>query len=188
MRFRVIPTKVHGVVDLVTGPALIAAPTVLGLNGKRASALAPRVLGTAAAAYSPLTDYEFGVKRVVPLRAHLALDALGGVALAAAPWLTGAARKGPRHWLPHAVLGGNEVLFALTTRTQRPRAARMRQAVDSIADRVPRKALVAGGAVTVAAACLVAWRQGVRGRTEHEAHWAGEPAETRRPSPETVNA
>lgn len=159
MRFRVIPTKVHGVVDLVTGPALIAAPTAFGLDGKRMSALAPRVLGTASAAYSPLTDYELGVKRVLPLRAHLALDALGGAALAAVPWITGAARKGPRHWLPHAILGGNELLLALTTRTEQPRAARARGAVDDFAARVPRKTLMVGGAAVVALVGLAAWRR-----------------------------
>jgi hypothetical protein len=187
LRFRVIPTKVHGVVDLVTGPALIAAPAALGLNGTRASALAPRVFGAAAAAYSPLTDYELGVKRVLPLRAHLALDALGGAALAAVPWITGAARKGPRHWLPHAVLGGNELVLALTTRTERPRTARARAAAESLARRVPRSALVAGAAAPIAVAGLVAWRRAAQARAKRSA-WAGEPAETRRPSPETANA
>lgn len=165
MKFRVIPTKVHGVLDLVTSPALIAAPTALRLNGTRASALAPRVLGTAAAAYSPLTDYELGVKRVLPVRAHLALDALGGMALAAAPWITGAARKGKRHWLPHAILGGNELVLALTTRPAAPRRSRARAAVDAVAARVPPKALVAGGVAAVAVGGLLAWRR--RGPGEH---------------------
>jgi hypothetical protein len=188
LRYRVIPTKVHGVVDLVTGPALIAAPTAFRLNGTRAAALAPRVFGAAATAYSPLTDYELGVKRVLPLRAHLALDALGGVALAAVPWISGAARKGPRHWLPHAVIGGNEFLLALTTRTERPRAARARTAVASLASRLPRGAVIAGTAAPIAVAGIVAWRRAMRDRAKHPAAWSGEPAETRRPSPETANA
>jgi hypothetical protein len=143
------------------------------------------VLGAAATAYTPLTDYELGVKRVLPLRAHLALDAVGGAALAAVPWITGAARKGPRHWLPHAVLGGNELLLALTTRTEQPRRARARAMVDSFAERVPRKALFAGGAAAIGLAGFAAWRRRERPQTNQ---WAGEAAETLRPAPEAANA
>ena len=100
MNLRIVPTKAHAAVDMATGPALIAAPTLLRMNGNTGATIPPRVVGSLATAYSLLTDYELGLKRVVPMRAHLALDALGGVALAATPFLTGASKKGYRHWLP----------------------------------------------------------------------------------------
>jgi hypothetical protein len=125
MKTRVIPTKVHGVLDYVTAPALAAAPELFGLNGGRASALAPRVAGTGAAVYSALTDYELGVRRVIPMRVHLLLDAASGAALATAPWLFGSARKGVRHWLPHALVGATEIGLALTTREQPPVTSRL---------------------------------------------------------------
>ena len=131
MKIRVIPTKVHGTIDYVTAPALVAAPDILGLDAERASALPPRVAGASAAVYSVLTDYELGLRRVIPMRVHLLLDALAGTALVLAPWVFGSARRGSRHWLPHAVLGGGEIALALTTKQEPPRA-RLRRALSAI--------------------------------------------------------
>ena len=115
---RFIPTKAHGVFDLVTGPALVAAPDLLRLNGTLGSSLAPRVTGALGTGLSAVTDYETGAVRVVPVKAHLVIDAVSGAALAATPWLTGARRQGIRHWLPHAAIGATEMALALTTRTE----------------------------------------------------------------------
>jgi hypothetical protein len=93
---RPIPTKVHAALDYVTAPTLALAPELFRLNGGRASAVAPRVAGVGAGVYSALTDYELGARKVIPMRVHLFLDALSGVALAAAPWVAGSARKGTR--------------------------------------------------------------------------------------------
>jgi hypothetical protein len=152
MDLRVIPTKAHGAVDMATGPALIAAPTLLRMNGNNGATIPPRVVGAAATAYALLTDYEFGIKRVLPMRAHLALDAAAGLALAATPFLTGASKKGVRHWLPHALLGANEVFLALTTKQQRPRAQRWRAWA-------PRGALGAAGVAALAGAAIVTKRK-----------------------------
>lgn len=152
MNLRVIPTKVHGAVDMATGPALIAAPTVLRMNGDRGATLPPRVFGAAALVSALLTDYEFGLKRILPMRTHLALDAAAGVALAATPLLTRNSKKGVRHWLPHTVLGANEILLALTTKQRPPRAQRLRAWV-------PRAALGAVGVAALAGAALVTKRK-----------------------------
>jgi len=149
MNLRVIPTKTHGVVDLATGPALIAAPTLLRMNGNAGATLPPRAVGAIATIYSLLTDYEFGLKRVLPMRAHLALDAAAGVVLAATPWATGAARNGVRHWLPHAIVGMKEVALALTTKEEPPRAPRLRALA-------PKGAIAAAGVGALAAAVFAA--------------------------------
>lgn len=152
MNVRMIPTKAHGAIDMATGPALIAAPTLLRMNGNTGATIPPRVVGSVATLYALLTDYEFGLKRILPMRAHLALDALGGVALAATPFLTGARKNGLRHWLPHAVIGANEVLLAVTTKERPPRASRLR----AIA---PKAAIGAAAAGALAAAGLLAQRK-----------------------------
>ena len=103
-----ISTRLHGVLDYVTGATLIAAPSLLGLGGTRAGA-AMRVAGVGHALYSLVTDYELGVAKLVPMRAHLAADAVGAVGLAVAPWLLGEADEGADHWLPHLVLGVYEL-------------------------------------------------------------------------------
>lgn len=118
MRMRFVPTKAHGVFDLVTGPTLAAAPNLLRLNGARGSTLPPRITGLLGTGLSAMTDYETGAVRVVPMKAHLVFDGASGAALASTPWLSGAAKNGLRHWLPHAVLGVTEIAMAMTTRTE----------------------------------------------------------------------
>ena len=152
MKLRVIPTKVHGAVDMATGPALIAAPTLLRMNGNKGATIPPRAIGAAALVNALLTDYEFGLKRLLPMRTHLALDAVGGITLAATPFLTRASKKGVRHWLPHAVLGANEVFLALTTKQRPPRAQRLRAWA-------PRGALSAAGVAALAGAAIVTKRK-----------------------------
>jgi len=118
MKLRVVPTRVHAVADIVTSPTLAAAPTIFRMRDGGASALAPRIAGAGTAAYSGVTDYELGVRRWLPMRAHLALDAVHGAALAATPWVLGSARRGKRYWVPHALVGAMELALAMTTKTR----------------------------------------------------------------------
>jgi len=122
MNLRVIPTSVHSAVDHVVGPALIAAPTVLGLEKKSPEGIVPRANGVLAAIYSNLTDYELSLKNVIPMKVHLALDAMSGATLAAVPLATGARKRGLRHWLPHTMLGAFEIAMALTTKAEPPKS------------------------------------------------------------------
>ncbi|HZS30445.1 MAG TPA: hypothetical protein VFA37_04245 [Gaiellaceae bacterium] len=121
MKLRFIPTSIHGTIDHVVGPVLVAAPTILGLERKSPEGVAARGIGSVQALYSNLTDYEMSMKNVVPMRIHLALDAVGGATLALLPQLTGARRKGKKHWLPHLAIGAFEVGLALLTKTEPPK-------------------------------------------------------------------
>jgi hypothetical protein len=127
MNLRVVPTSVHGAVDQVVGPALVAAPELLRLQKTSPEGLVPRINGAVAAVYSNLTDYELSLKNLIPMKVHLALDAMSGAALAAIPLATGAHRRGLRHWLPHTLIGALEIGMALTTKTRRsnPRLGRL---------------------------------------------------------------
>jgi hypothetical protein len=122
MNVRFVPTRVHGAIDHVVGPTLIAAPELFRLPKASPEGLVPRVTGAAAAVYSNLTDYELSLKNVIPMRLHLALDAMSGAALAAVPLATGAHRRGLRHWLPHTLVGAGELALAFTTKTEPPRS------------------------------------------------------------------
>jgi hypothetical protein len=121
MKLRFIPTSVHGAIDHVVGPALVAAPTILRLGRTSPEGIAARAIGGAEAVYSNLTDYELSMKNVVPMRVHLVLDAVGGATLALVPQLTGARRRGKKHWLPHLAIGAFEVGMAAFTKTKPPR-------------------------------------------------------------------
>jgi hypothetical protein len=120
-QMRVIPTSVHGAIDHVVGPALVLAPTVLRLGRTSPEGLVARAVGGAEAVYSNLTDYELSVKNVVPMRVHLALDAVGGATLALVPQLTGARKRGKAHWLPHLAIGVAEIGMAAFTKTEPPK-------------------------------------------------------------------
>jgi hypothetical protein len=98
---RPIDATLHGVVDYTAGAFLLTAfPRLAGIQGTR-SARQIRTAAAIHAGYSTLTDYPLGIVKLIPFRAHLAIDAIGAVALAAAPFVSGQYKKGPRHWLPH---------------------------------------------------------------------------------------
>jgi hypothetical protein len=126
MKMRFIPTSVHSAIDHVVGPTLVLAPTLLRLGRKSPEGVTARAVGGVEAVYSNLTDYELSMKNVVPMKLHLALDAVGGATLALVPQLTGARKRGKKHWLPHLAIGAMEVGMAALTKTEPPRPAERR--------------------------------------------------------------
>lgn len=123
MKLRVIPTNVHGAIDHAVAPTLIAAPAIFRLRGDSPEGLVARVVGGVEAVYANLTDYELSLKHLIPMRAHLALDAVNGAALATIPHVTGARKRGLRHWLPHTIIGASEIALALMTKPEPPRTS-----------------------------------------------------------------
>src|SRR4051812_29357240 len=113
MRF--VPTRAHGLLDYVVGVVLILAPSILKLNIASAEAWVPILLGIAAITSSLLTDYEYGVVKFVPMRAHLMFDLITGVVLVASPWLFGFVHT---VWMPHVILGLIACVAALVTRAE----------------------------------------------------------------------
>lgn len=108
---RPVDATLHGVVDYTAGATLLSVfPRLAGIAGTR-SARQIRTAGAIHVGYSALTDYPLGLVKVIPYQAHLALDALGAVALAATPFVTGQYKKGPRQWVPHVALA----LFELSS-------------------------------------------------------------------------
>jgi hypothetical protein len=101
---RPVDATLHGVVDYTAGTMLMTVfPKAVGLDGTR-SGRQIRIAGAIHAGYSTLTDYPLGIVKLIPYRVHLAIDAIGALALAATPFVTGQYRRGPRHWRPHVVL------------------------------------------------------------------------------------
>jgi hypothetical protein len=101
---RPIDATLHGVTDYTVGTALTTfMPKLLGVEGTR-SALQIRAAGAFHAGYSTLTKYPLGAVKLIPYQVHLALDALGAVALAATPFITGQYKEGRSQWVPHVGL------------------------------------------------------------------------------------
>ena len=101
---RPIDSTLHGVTDYTAGATLMTVfPKWAGIEGTPAERQI-RTAGAIHAGYSTLTDYPLGIVKAIPYKVHLALDALGAVALAATPFVTGQHRKGPKQWVPHVAL------------------------------------------------------------------------------------
>ena len=78
-----ISTRTHGIIDYAYAAAFFALPRLLhwGPEARRVSDAAACLSST----YSTVTDYELGMVRSLPMTGHLAIDAVQGAALAAAP-------------------------------------------------------------------------------------------------------
>ena len=101
---RPVDATLHGVVDYSAGALLLTAlPKLANVEGTR-SARQIRIAGAVHAAYSAITDYPLGAVKVLPFKAHLAIDALGALALAATPFVTGQFKRGTSQWVPHVAL------------------------------------------------------------------------------------
>jgi hypothetical protein len=115
MLLGLIPTKVHGVLDYMTSAMMVTLPRVLGWN-----AAPTRVLDIAAGgatAYSLATDYELGVTRQIPMKAHLTMDLISGAGLMfAAAYLLEDEDTEVRGTI--AALGAFEVAAALMSHTR----------------------------------------------------------------------
>src|SRR5919199_6536512 len=101
---RPIDSTLHGVTDYSVGALLATAfPKLAGIEGTPA-ARQVRTAGAIHAGYSTVTDYPLGIVKAIPYRAHLAIDAIGALALGATPFVTGQWKKGTRQWVPHVAL------------------------------------------------------------------------------------
>lgn len=120
-----LSTRAHGFLDYATGILLIAAPWMLGFARGGAETWVPVAVGASVLAYSLLTDYELGVVRRIQVPVHLWLDGLGGLFLAASPWIFA---FDEHVWIPHVAAGVFEMLVAFLTNTipgyERRRGAR----------------------------------------------------------------
>ncbi len=75
-------TNLHGIFDYLIAAFLIAMPWIFGFVeiGGPESWL-PIICGVGIIVYSLLTDYEWGLFKVIDMRAHLVLDVLVGLTL-----------------------------------------------------------------------------------------------------------
>lgn len=112
MRF--VPTRIHGMIDYLTGLLLMAAPWLLGFADGGAAQWVPVLLGLGTLVVSFCTDYELAAARLIPMPVHLGIDFASGLLLAVSPWLFGFAGL---VWVPHLVVGLFEIVASLITQT-----------------------------------------------------------------------
>ncbi len=107
-----ISTFVHGMLDYGMGILLILLPFLLGFETGSAEQRVMMYSGIFVILYSVLTGYELGLADMIPMPVHLTLDILGGLFLAASPWIFG---FNDVVFLPHLVLGAFEIGAASMT-------------------------------------------------------------------------
>lgn len=117
--FRPISTYVHGILDYITGPALLILPRALGWDEKMTNLLSGA--GVFILGYSMLTRYELGLFKVLPMKGHLTLDAISGTALAMSPFLLFDEQERDSVKTSTLIgLGLYEIAAALMTQTESP--------------------------------------------------------------------
>lgn len=114
---RVIPTRVHGILDYLGGLALILAPNIFGFTENDDATWVARIIGIALIVLALLTRYELGVLKVLPMSVHLWIDVLASIFLAASPFLLGFSDEDANVWVPHVVVGLLYLVISLMTET-----------------------------------------------------------------------
>lgn len=113
---KTIPTFVHGILDYVVGIALLLAPNLFGFaDVGGAAVMVPRVIGVLIIGMALITRYELGLIKLLPMPAHLAVDYVVPLILAASPWLFGFSDLRANAWVPHVVVGLGSFLIAIMT-------------------------------------------------------------------------
>ena len=102
-----ISRRAHGWTDYSYVPGVLAAPRLAGFTGDATPARLTRAFAGAIALSSVFTRAEWGVVKVMPYTAHLALDAGVGAFALAAPWVFGFAgdRRARNTFLAMGVVG-----------------------------------------------------------------------------------
>ena len=111
-----ISTRMHGIIDYTWA----AAASSLASRVHRATSTARllRSAATAATASSLVTNYEGGALPLLPMKGHLALDAMLCSALVAAPFFLPASER--RYAAIPVLLGVMGLVAGLLTQTQSP--------------------------------------------------------------------
>src|ERR1700756_2987 len=112
---KTISTYAHGVLDYLFGIILIIAPNIFHFAQSGPPAVVARVIGIIIIVQALITNYELGVFKVLPMRAHLFVDYVLSIFLAISPWLFHFNNQPSNVWLPHLVIGVLAYLVTLMT-------------------------------------------------------------------------
>lgn len=116
-----LSTRMHTIIGLIVGVALIAAPWLFGFADVGGAAVTvPVVVGIFILLSELTTTSEMSLLKIVPMKTHIVIDVVTGLFLAASPWLFMFRDLETNAWVPHLVVGILVVGYALATRTDDP--------------------------------------------------------------------
>ena len=119
---RTISTKTHGMIDYTWASAAGSLPSMMGHATETARLI--RNVGAASTANAIVTNYEAGLMKIMPMKAHLAFDFIMFGALVLSPLFLPASER--RYAAFPMALGALGLLTTLLTETESP--AERRQA------------------------------------------------------------
>lgn len=111
---KIINTKVHGFHDYFTWILLLVSPWLFRFANGKIEMWIPLFLGFFTLLLSLLTDYEFGLFKVISMKVHLAADIATGLFLAISPWILGFSE---RVYVPHLFIGVLQLIVAFVSQT-----------------------------------------------------------------------
>jgi hypothetical protein len=97
----------HGFTDYSYIPLVSSAPHLVGFTENKTATTLCYVLSSTILASSLVTRAEWGLFKIMPYKAHLVLDTVGGLTALTAPWLFGFAknRKARNTFLAAGIFG-----------------------------------------------------------------------------------
>lgn len=110
-----LSSKVHTIIGLVVGVALLFAPALFGFSEYETAAMIPMVVGVFIIVNELITTSSLSPLKLVPMKIHIMLDCVTGAFLALSPWLFGFADEPTNVWLPHVIVGILTIGYALMT-------------------------------------------------------------------------
>lgn len=113
---RPISTRAHGVIDYTWAATARVLPDML--DGAAATRNLIRKASAAAGVNSMVTNYEAGLMRLMPMRAHLAFDVLMSSLLLLSPFFLPSSER--RYIAAPVALGAAGLMAALLTQTRSP--------------------------------------------------------------------
>ena len=88
-----ISTKLHGTLDYFMALALIASPWIFDFSESKIHSAIAVSIGVLTIFNNVLTDYEYGLFRVINMEFHLAIDIFFATALLTSSWLFNASEN-----------------------------------------------------------------------------------------------
>ena len=114
-----INSRVHTIIGLVVGAALLVAPWLFAFADQGGAAvMVPLIVGAFIIISELTTTSEASPFKLIPMKAHIVVDVITGLFLALSPWLLGFSNLEANAWVPHLVVGILVVGYALVTSTE----------------------------------------------------------------------
>lgn len=97
-----MPTKLHAALDYLIALLSILSPLIFQFGNGGFETLVPIAFGLLLILYSFFSDHELALTKEIPMWVHFRMDQLGGLMMAASPWMLG---FDEHVYLPNVLLG-----------------------------------------------------------------------------------